>query len=527
MRIPFLTTDIHRVHFFVFDGNAKENTVKLKIAQQLELRPRLPVVVGNVDYLENEALLLRIDDLLGRSGLEEEYVRKCLVQWENEARETAKKEGRRFRAPSAKMLARYARICRQALRCNILRQLTQKEYRVFSMRLAESPLLQFFCGIDRLEQIKVPSKSTLERYDKMMPEAQVRELVDKLNRGVVEDAARMDLEKALRMELYLSDTTCVKANIHFPTDWVLLRDAVRSLMKAVKVARKHGLKHRMPDPDGFMKDANRLSIEMSNSRRRPDSAKRRKKVLRQLKRLAKTAQKHAERYSTRLQADWQKETDLREGEVRQIVSRIGLVVAQLPAAIRQAHERIIGERPVENRDKILSLYEPDIHVIVRNKAGAEVEFGNTLLLAEQEDGLILDWKLEKEISRGDIALLMESLPRMKAVFGNYPASVGGDRGFASKASHDFLSEEKIADAICPRDPHVLKERMKNPKFRKTQKRRSQTEGRIGILKNNFLGKPLLSEGFEHRELAVAWAVLAHNLWLIAALPQASKMKQAA
>jgi len=501
--------------------------MKRKIAQQLELRPRLPVVVGNVDYLENEALLLRIDDLLRRSGLEEEYVRKCLVQWENEERAAAQKECRRVREPSAKMLARYERICRQALRCNILRQLTQKEYRKFSMRLAESPLSQWFCGIDRLEQIRVPTKSTLERYDKMMPEAQVRELIDRLNRSVADDAARMDMEKALRMDLYLADTTCVKANIHFPTDWVLLRDAISSMMKAVKVIRKHGLKHRMPDPDGFLKEANRLSIEMSNSRRRPDSAKRRKKVLRQMKHLAKTAQKHAQRYSTRLQADWRKETDLREGEMQQIVSRIGLVVAQLPAAIRQAHERIIGGRLVENRDKILSLYEPDIHVIVRNKAGAEVEFGNTLFLAEQEDGLIVDWKLEKEISRGDIALMTASLPRMKAVFGDYPGSVGGDRGFASKASHEFLNKEKIVDAICPRDPHVLKERMKNPTFRKTQKRRSQTEGRIGILKNNFLGRPLLSEGFEHRELAVAWAVLAHNLWLIAALPQESKMKQVA
>ena len=50
-----------------------------------------------------------------------------------------------------------------------------------------------------------------------------------------------------------------------------------------------------------------------------------------------------------------------------------------------------------------------------------------------------------------------------------------------------------------------------------QKRRAQTEGRIGILKNDFLGRPLRSKGFEHRELAVAWAVLAHNLWLIAGL----------
>ena len=39
--------------------------------------------------------------------------------------------------------------------------------------------------------------------------------------------------------------------------------------------------------------------------------------------------------------------------------------------------------------------------------------------------------------------------------------------------------------------------------------------RIGILKNDFLGRTLRSKGFANRERAVAWAVLAHNIWLIA------------
>ncbi len=50
----------------------------------------------------------------------------------------------------------------------------------------------------------------------------------------------------------------------------------------------------------------------------------------------------------------------------------------MPETIQQAHERIIGERKVLNQDKILSLYEKNIYVIVRGKANAEVEFGNIL-----------------------------------------------------------------------------------------------------------------------------------------------------
>lgn len=70
--------------------------------------------------------------------------------------------------------------------------------------------------------------------------------------------------------------------------------------------------------------------------------------------------------------------------------------------------------------------------------------------------------------------------------------------------------------------------MEDSTFRKIQKRRAQTEARIGILKNAFLGRPLRSKGFAHREKAVAWAILAHNLWLLAQLPCAGEaLKKAA
>jgi len=509
----------------VFHVNGKD--AAMRSVEQLEFRPPLPVVLGNADYRQYEERLLRMDELLRQSALVTAYVDRCVAQLFRQGQEKAARAGARFREPSAKQMACYEQMCRQALRCNLARHWIGKEYRTFSLRLAESALLQWFCQVARLEQVRVPSKSTLERYDKLLPEAEVRALVDRLNCEAIEHADRLNLERALRMDVYLSDTTCIEANIHFPTDWVLLRDAVRTLMKAVKVIRQHGLKHRIPDPDQFLRQINRLSIEMGQSRRRPDSAKRRKTVLRRMKRLAGIVQSHAQRYAQRLQADWQTQTDLHEGEMKRIVARIEGVVDQLPTATQQAHDRIIGGRQVVNREKILSLYEPDVHVIVRNKAGAEVEFGNTLLLAEQAQGLIVDWKLHQESSPGDIALMQSSLIRMKQVFGHYPGAVGADRGFASKASHQWLETEGIHDAICPRDPRELSERMQDKNFRAIQKRRAQTEARIGIVKNTFLGCPLRSKGFAHRELTVTWAVLAHNLWLLAGLPKKPALAKAA
>ncbi len=69
----------------------------------------------------------------------------------------------------------------------------------------------------------------------------------------------------------------------------------------------------------------------------------------------------------------------------------------------------------------------------------------------------------------------------------------------------------IKDHITPKSPILLRDKMKNPEFRDSQKRRAQTEGRIGILKNAYLSGRSLSKGLESRRLEMNWIILVHNL----------------
>lgn len=489
--------------------------MKRMVPEQMDLSRELPVVIGNVDYQEFTWRLIETDRLLRVTGIENDFVEKALSRWEADGQARAEKEERKYREAGGKKLARLQKMFRLALRCTIARLLTEKEYRPFSMRLPDSTLLQWFCGIERFEVIRVPGKSSIERYDKMVPEEDVRALVNRLNMLAV--CGEVGLKTELDLEAYFSDSTCVKAAIHFPVDWVLLRDGVRTLVKAILLIRKHGLKHRMPEPETFLRQINGQCIAMSQSRRCQDSRKKRKKVLRQMKRLNRIVMTHARQYREKLSEGWKDRTDLKEGEVALILKRIDGVLERLPVGIKQAHERIIGERQVPSKDKILSLYERDIHVVVRGKADAEVEFGNTMWLGEQSEGLIVDWKLLKDKSPGDTKLFRSSMERIQEVFGHYPNSAAGDRGLWSEDNKKWLESEKIINALCPRNVGELRERLKDERFASNQKRRSQTEGRIGIMKNDFLGRPLRSKGFEHRELALAWAVLGHNLWLLAGL----------
>ena len=122
---------------------------------------------------------------------------------------------------------------------------------------------------------------------------------------------------------------------------------------------------------------------------------------------------------------------------------------------------------------------------------------------------------------------MDSLFRVWENLGRKVGAVAGDRGFFSKANRNALAESETYDGICPRAPRELKKRMKGKKFSGLQKRRGQTEARIGILKGGFLGRPMRAKGYENRELAVAWGVLTHNLWVLGRMRKTKAKPKAA
>lgn len=219
------------------------------------------------------------------------------------------------------------------------------------------------------------------------------------------------------------------------------------------------------------------------------------------------------RHRDLLDRRWE-ETSWTRPQAEVVLRRIDGVLELLPKARRQAHERIIGGRKVDNADKVLSLYDTDVRVIVRGKAGAEVEFGNTVVLGENRQGVIIDYQLFREQAPVDSQLVFPSLVRVQEGTGRCVSEVITDRGFYTASNSEALRATGTYDAMCPRDPKKLKKRMGEERFARLQRRRAQTEARIGILKREFLGRPMRAKGFEHRELALAWGVLTHNLWVL-------------
>jgi len=490
----------------------------------LDFKKKLPKITGNKDYQTQVDLFVRIGELIKLSGLDWILFKHLMAQKRKDP--TISKKTLNEVSYRTKVLNQAKMILRTINAKNILRE----SYRGFAVRMADSPMLQQFCLIDNgfNPTLHIPSKSTLQTWETIIP----KEIIDKMNDilllastetridrlGIKE--SRLKLESELELKDCYLDTTCLEANIHYPVDWLLLRDAVRSLTLSIIQVRKYGISNRMTAPKTFMTEMNKYCIAVSQAinSRKEGSRKQKKTIIREMISILKKVGKHAEKHLSLLNEQWQ-EAGMHEGTKDQIVKKIENVLNQLAAIIYQVRERVIGERIIDNDKKILSLHESEAKVIVRKKSGSKTEFGNTLAIMEQMDGLITAYKLYQTKVPSDCK---EVLPDMLEMYSNsFPEhpmkSLTGDRGFDSKDSKKVLGN--IGYNICHRNVKKLAAAMTEDNFANKQRRRASTEARIHIVKNIFYDEPVRAKGFENRERRVAWAVLAHNLWKLARLPR--------
>jgi hypothetical protein len=283
------------------------------------------VVLGNVDDRDFERQLRRMDQLLLLGGVEKSFVEQSLARYDQQ-----------FPAAKTKARQRHQQHNYRALRCNVLRGWLGEDYRGISRRLAVRPLFRWFCGMETQAAFRVPGKSTLQDYAHWLPAETMRPQIEQLIRAAQAPAGACGLElaNALELERVWLDSTCVKTHIHFPVDWVLLCDAVRTLMKATRLIRAHGLKQRMEAPEQFLKAMNRLSLRMTPARRAKDSKKQRKQTLRLMKRQVKVVAAHARRHRQLLDKEWE-QTDWTRPQAQQVLGRMDRVLALLPAAQKQ------------------------------------------------------------------------------------------------------------------------------------------------------------------------------------------------
>ena len=121
-------------------------------------RPVLPTIEWHVDNLALRGQLTAMDELLRTGGVENEFVMRSLKHWvktliQSEAEQMELSgEGqsgviRLEELVRGKQQVRFQKHSIRALRCTIARTLLGESFRDFAARLADIPLLQWFCRV--------------------------------------------------------------------------------------------------------------------------------------------------------------------------------------------------------------------------------------------------------------------------------------------------------------------------------------------------------------------------------------------
>ena len=209
----------------------------------LPFRP-IPIIPfqPNQNYTQFRQQLETIDDILQKSNLDEFMIQQALkMRKEHKPDPTAYQRG----------LETFIKQARTAFRVCILRSLKGcAAVRSLEISLADSALEKWFCFIDNFDQVKAPSKSTIDRYKKMFGEEAPKKAFQMLLEKAASTPESYDpsIEAAVNilgfeiptnlLEVWY-DSTCLNLNIHFPVDWVQLGSCCKSLLRSINTIHKH------------------------------------------------------------------------------------------------------------------------------------------------------------------------------------------------------------------------------------------------------------------------------------------------
>lgn len=391
------------------------------------------------------------------------------------------------------------------LRMLVVKRLYRWSYEEVEYFVADSLVLRQFC---RVYDRPVPDDTVLLRWaDQIAPATLVA-----LNERVVELARALKVTRGRKLRV---DTTVVETNIHHPSDSGLLGDGVRVLSRLLRRA-----KTVLDAPTELGREAfrtrtrsvRRLARELHRIARRKGEAAREqlRAAYRRLVRVAHRTRAQAVAVAAALRRQTR-------AAARRLVQQFEQFLPRVDRAISQAVRRVLDGEQVPAKEKILSLFEPQTQVIVRQKPGHAAEFGRKLWLDEVEGGIISRYALLPEVGP-DHPYLEASLLAHREQFGHPPWLLAGDRGTASptnEATAKRLGVRRVAIPAAGKAPPERRDLERARWFRRGFRFRAGIEGRIHVLQRDFGLARCLDHGDTGMGRWVGWGVLAANLATIA------------
>lgn len=372
-------------------------------------------------------------------------------------------------------------------------------YETLVQEVKDSLAWRSFCRLS-LED-RVPDDTTLIKLTHKYGDATLRDLNDAL-------VLKLKEKKVIRGRKFRVDTTVTEANIHYPTDTGLLADGVRVITRTVvrlkKLANGVG-KGFVNHTRKVKKTCLGLSKILKNrvSRSNPTLVKAKEELVE----VAEEVVAAGKRVQLQVKALGDKLS-----RVGRLGEQLGEWLETTRKVIEQSKEVLAGR--VHLKKRLVSIFDRKARPIRKGKIRVDTEFGRKVLIGETDHGIITTYQVLEE-NPSDTGLLKPAVRGHRRLFRKRLRAVAADRGFYSAANDGWLKQGGVKHVSIPVRGKASQERRREQRqawFRRLQRFRAGSEGRISLLKRKFGLRQSPMRGDNGTEIWVGQGVFAHNLW---------------
>ncbi len=386
------------------------------------------------------------------------------------------------------------------LRCAILKQYKQLNYRELAERINDCVTFRWFT---RFDHDKIPHFTTIQKAIKgISPETWKL-----INKELAQYAKKQKIENGRYAR---ADASVTETNIAYPVDAKLLNDSVRVLTRLMQKCRE-------ADPDLHFSFHDRTKRSKKRSyqivmTKGKNAKQKRKELYKDLLKVSNEVFNMACKCLNQLETCSELEAYLYYDELERFIERAAV-------AIDQCERRILHDEKVPAEDKIVSIFEDHTDIIKRGKSQCPTEFGHKILVVTGKSGIITQYESFKG-NPSDDSTLEEILDNHIQQYDKAPWHFSGDRRFYSAENEELLHEKGVKRVSIKKPGYRSEERKdleKQAWFKKLQKFRAGIEGIISGLMRGLGLKRCLWKGQRSFESYVGLSVVTFNLHKIALL----------
>ncbi len=349
------------------------------------------------------------------------------------------------------------------------------------------------------------------------------EILDKINQIVLKYGHEIAGKKKDEKLFGSCDSFVVETNVHFPTDIILLFDAIRKMIvlmmricARLEISDWRQGKHHIRKAKRFYRRAQQL--KRSSSKDGAKKAEREQLIIDAHNEYIELARAYVDKTREILGSIQSADIimQLRMDEVQTFIDHA-------ERQIDQIRRRVIDGESIPHHEKVFSLFEQHTEWISKGKAGVPVELGLRVCVVKDQFKFILHHKVMQNETDDKIAVSI--IAETQSRFADF-RGCSYDKGFHSPYNQKKLSE-MLDHVVLPRKGKLsaINKKIENSEeFKEARRKHSAVESSINALGNHGLDR-CPDHGIHGFKRYVALAIVAHNIQIIGDLLQKKEVKR--